>query len=93
MKNPATIPMIQRTPTGLTKIKWCIETLKWAGWQYKLTEPAYDGDTGNTHTVYFFVDPDGKDQGLVAGGLRHEAEWIWMQAQISAAALLTGSTP
>jgi len=93
MNNPATIPMIQRTPTGLTKIKWCIETLKWAGWQYKLTEPAYDGDTGNTHTVYFFVDPDGKDQGLVAGGLRHEAEWIWMQAQISAAALLTGSTP
>ena len=93
MKNPATIPMIERTPTGLTKIKWCIETLKWAGWQYKLTEPAYDGDTGNTHTVYFFVDPDGKDQGLVAGGLRHEAEWIWMQAQISAAALLTGSTP
>jgi hypothetical protein len=51
MKNPATIPMIQRTPTGLPKIKWCIETLKWAGWQYKFTEPAHDSDTGHTYTV------------------------------------------
>ena len=93
MNNPATIPAIIRTPKGLPTIRWCLETLEWAGWRYKFTEPAYDSDTGHTYRVYFFIDPQGRDHGLCAGGLRHEAEVLWTQAQVCAASLLTTRTP
>jgi hypothetical protein len=93
MNNPATIPNIVRTPKGLPTVKWCIETLKWAGWQYEGMEPAYDGDTGLTHRLYWFTDPNGKKHGLAAWGLRDEAEQAWMNAQIAAASLLTTRTP
>ena len=93
MPNPATIPGIVRTPKGLPTVRWCLEALKWAGWQYEGIEPVYDGDTGLTHRLYWFTDPNGKKHGLVAWGLRHEAETVWMNAQIAAASLLTNSNP
>ena len=93
MNNPATIPNICRTPKGLPTVKWCLEVLEWAGWQHEFTEPAYDDDTGHTHRVYFLIDPNGKQHGLTAGGLRYEAEIVWVQAQVCAESLLTTRTP
>mgnify|MGYP006273258967 CR=1 FL=1 len=93
MPNPATIPDIVRTPTGLPTIRWCLEVLEWAGWQHKFTEPAYDSDSGLTHRLYFYIDPNGKQYGLNASGLRQEAEILWMQAQVCAVSLLTTRNP
>ena len=84
MANLTTIPNICRTTNGLPAVKWCIDTLKWAGWQYEGISPFYDSDTGLTHRLYFHIDPNGRQYGLNASGLRQEAETLWMQAQVCA---------
>jgi len=89
MNSPATIPHIQRTPKGLPKIKWCIETLRWVGWKYESLERVHDGTTGLTHQLYFMEAPDGTKHGLAAWGLRDEAMKVWTAAQNTATTLLT----
>jgi hypothetical protein len=93
MNNPATIPHIQRTPKGLPKVSWCIETLKWAGWKFESLERVHDGTTGQTYRLHFVEAPNGTKHGLATWGLRAEALKVWTAAQKTANSFLTGSTP